>query len=69
MVCLSVFGLIAYQADAQQTKREVPPTFSVKEAQVYIKMPINISVSEWLKEDEFNYENNIRRVRFARGIL
>jgi gliding motility-associated-like protein len=31
-------------------------------------MPINFSVSEWLKEDEFNYANAVRRARFARDI-
>jgi gliding motility-associated-like protein len=73
MVCLSVFGLTVNQADAQQTRREAPPTFSVKEAQAlpaqaYVKMPINFSVSEWLKEDEFNANNGISRPRFARDI-
>jgi gliding motility-associated-like protein len=73
MVCLLVFGLIVNQADAQQTKREVPPTFSVKEAQAlpaqaYVKMPVNFSVSEMLQEDEFNANKGITRPRYARDI-
>ncbi|MDR2065552.1 MAG: choice-of-anchor J domain-containing protein [Prevotellaceae bacterium] len=73
MVCLSVFGLIAYQADAQQTRGGTPPTFLVKEAQAlpaqaYVKLPVNFSISELLEEDEFNAKNGIIRPRVAKSI-
>ncbi|MDR2651545.1 MAG: choice-of-anchor J domain-containing protein, partial [Prevotellaceae bacterium] len=74
MFCLLVFGLIANQVDAQQTKGGTPPTFLVKEAQAlpaqaYVKMPVNFSVTELLKEDEFNADDGgIYRPRFAKDI-
>jgi hypothetical protein len=73
MICLSVFGLITYQVNAQQIKKGVPPTFLEKEMQAlpmqaYVKMPVNFSTSELLQEDEFNANNGIKRPRIAKVI-
>ena len=73
MIWLLALGLIAFQANGQLRKMEVPPTFSVKEAQAlpaqaYVKMPVNFSVTEWLAADKFNAQNGIPKARYARDI-
>jgi hypothetical protein len=73
MVCLLVFGLIVNQADAQQTRGGTPPTFLVKEAQAlpaqaYVKMPVNFSVSELLKQDELYEKRGFGPVHYAKII-